>query len=1098
MKNIVSGIMLILLVINISALAFSIQPITATWTGVVYIRADGSIDPPTAPISNAENFYYTLMDNIYGFVIVERNNIVLDGAGHIIQGENTGTGIYMKNVIGVTVKNVVVKNFEWGIEVRESSNNYIIGNTIQDIQHYGIFIVFSSNNYVADNSISRCNTGICLMKGETLKCSDNRVIGNYLVNTISGIRVLGNNNIINENIVTDCGCGIILSGALHNTITKNKILKAQWGGIQLSPASNNNISRNIISGKPGWYGIWLRSSSENIIRENNVSNFSLGGIYLEKLPVPPDLTSEPSMYNKIYHNNFIQNTPNARCSDSINVWDDGYPSGGNYWSDYKGIDANGDGIGDTPYIIDKDNRDRYPLMKPWTLIPLERIYGIPVDFRFQSDLSKGANHPEVRYLQIILNTDPDTYVATSGPGSPGNETTYFGPLTEDAVKRFQKKYGLPETGYVGYATREKLNGILAEKFTITYKEKFGLLDKEERKSTIWRYIKEFKSNYLPEDFPNELVLAVAAQETGEYAHWNNEHVADDWGRGIMQITTDSYVGAGGVDSTSEECIKAKNSESKIYSSMYYSNTLEGIEANIKDGLYALGDKYQQVKKDKIHPPEGYTKDEIIWMSTVQRYNGFRAKPSEYIWHIGDKLIRLANGEYGDFEGFNKEYARLLGKKFQKAYVEKITLYSPAQLRVYDSEGNVAGLVNGQVREGIPNSIYDNEARTVLIFYPSEDYFYNIIGVDEGTYGLNIESFKEGESVSFTATDIPISINATHQYTVDWGALSLGEKGVTVKVDSDGDGVFEHTFTSDSELTQREYVIATDDIPPQTWLNIREPKFVVNNVTYLTSATPIALIAEDNPSGSVVALTAYRIYNASYDSGWITYTQPFYLTGLSDGTYQIDYNSTDYARNVEPIKTATIILDNTPPKTTLTIGEPKYLSDIIYVTPDTPFILEANDVGSGVYSTVYRIYNSTYDSEWIPYRAPFNLTALTGGVYTIEFYSTDNLDNIEATSPIQVTLFFWDYIFKDSYGRETVLKINFAHQFFQFIMPNKNDEIRQATHIQKCGKTIIILHYDDEIRVVAVAIPKLDFCAAITWDKQTHTRYILLDRTGYES
>ena len=238
MKNTVSGIILILFVINISALAFSIQPITATWTGVVYIRADGSIDPPTAPISNAENFYYTLMDNIYGFVIVERNNIVLDGAGHIIQGENTGTGIYMKNVIGVTVKNVVVKNFEWGIEVRESSNNYIIGNTIQDIQHYGIFIVFSSNNYVADNSISRCNTGICLMKGETLKCSDNRVIGNYLVNTISGIRVLGNNNIINENIVTDCGCGIILSGALHNTITKNKILKAQRGGIQLSPASN--------------------------------------------------------------------------------------------------------------------------------------------------------------------------------------------------------------------------------------------------------------------------------------------------------------------------------------------------------------------------------------------------------------------------------------------------------------------------------------------------------------------------------------------------------------------------------------------------------------------------------------------------------------------------------------------------------------------------------------------------------------------------------------------------------------------------------------------------------------------------------------------
>ncbi len=46
------------------------------------------------------------------------------------------------------------------------------------------------------------------------------------------------------------------------------------------------------------------------------------------------------------------------------MWDDGYPSGGNYWSDYKGVDANGDGIGDTPHVIDEYNKDRYPLMAP--------------------------------------------------------------------------------------------------------------------------------------------------------------------------------------------------------------------------------------------------------------------------------------------------------------------------------------------------------------------------------------------------------------------------------------------------------------------------------------------------------------------------------------------------------------------------------------------------------------------------------------------------------------------------------------------------------------------------------------------------------------
>jgi hypothetical protein len=58
---------------------------------------------------------------------------------------------------------------------------------------------------------------------------------------------------------------------------------------------------------------------------------------------------------------------------------------------------------------------------------------------------------------------------------------------------------------------------------------------------------------------------------------------------------------------------------------------------------------------------------------------------------------------------------------------------------------------------------------------------------------------------FTATEIPTSPSAIHQYAVDWNALSLGEQGVTVQVDSDGDGVFEHTFASDGELTASEFI-----------------------------------------------------------------------------------------------------------------------------------------------------------------------------------------------------------------------------------------------------------------------------------------------------
>jgi len=72
-----------------------------------------------------------------------------------------------------------------------------------------------------------------------------------------------------------------------------------------------------------------------------------------------------------------------------NVWDDGYPSGGNYWSDYAGVDADGDGIGDTPYIIDDNNIDHYPLMGPFNSFNTSVGYFVDVvsnstigDFRY--------------------------------------------------------------------------------------------------------------------------------------------------------------------------------------------------------------------------------------------------------------------------------------------------------------------------------------------------------------------------------------------------------------------------------------------------------------------------------------------------------------------------------------------------------------------------------------------------------------------------------------------------------------------------------------------------------------------------------------------
>jgi hypothetical protein len=75
--------------------------------------------------------------------------------------------------------------------------------------------------------------------------------------------------------------------------------------------------------------------------------------------------------NTIYHNNFVNNTVQAEVGEAssvVNIWDDGYPSGGNYWNNYNGTDNDGDGIGDTPYILNENNQDNYPLVNP-TIIP---------------------------------------------------------------------------------------------------------------------------------------------------------------------------------------------------------------------------------------------------------------------------------------------------------------------------------------------------------------------------------------------------------------------------------------------------------------------------------------------------------------------------------------------------------------------------------------------------------------------------------------------------------------------------------------------------------------------------------------------------------
>jgi len=229
----------------------------------------------------------------------------------------------------------------------------------------GIAVISNNNTITGSNASNNSYNGICLYDF----CNNNTITGNNVSsNNRSGISLyFSSNNTITGNNVSNNEAGISLSCfSNNNTITGNNVSNNR-AGIHLGESSNNIITGNNVSNNRDGIGLHA-SSNNNTIKGNNASSNNRYGIHLFY-----------SSNNKIYFNNFINNTDNVDSYASTNIWDSPLEitytySGstyksylGNYWDDYTGIDADGDGIGDTHYSLDseKDESDDYPLMKPF-------------------------------------------------------------------------------------------------------------------------------------------------------------------------------------------------------------------------------------------------------------------------------------------------------------------------------------------------------------------------------------------------------------------------------------------------------------------------------------------------------------------------------------------------------------------------------------------------------------------------------------------------------------------------------------------------------------------------------------------------------------
>jgi parallel beta-helix repeat protein len=380
--------------------------------GETFVKLSGAnFIPQSAPegirITNEEDIIgkihrdgdtYTLVNDVKETIVVDRNNIVIDGSGHKLIGNGSSTGIFLQGVNNVTLKNLLITNFKIGITLTWGWGEIgaraitISGNTLRN-NSIGIELeLFTGNNILTENIIENGDIGIALHYSSGNKFRNNQMSGNkynFYVdcdlssrtsdfindidesNTVDGkpiiywvnqqdevvpsnagyVALVGCKNMTVQGVsITNNGQGVLLVATNHSRITGNRVSNNNYGIAFLGmfgPSVYNEITANVIAENENGirvWGDWL---------ENGVSH---------------NLT--------FHHNSIISNTVQVTSYSYGGIWDDG--SEGNYWSNYNGTDTNGDGIGDSPYVViasysaDWDpsivygstDIDHYPLMKP--------------------------------------------------------------------------------------------------------------------------------------------------------------------------------------------------------------------------------------------------------------------------------------------------------------------------------------------------------------------------------------------------------------------------------------------------------------------------------------------------------------------------------------------------------------------------------------------------------------------------------------------------------------------------------------------------------------------------------------------------------------
>jgi len=336
----------------------------------LYVGGNG-----TGNYSKIQNAIDNAIDGDTVFVLDDSSpyyeNVVINKSINLF-GENTYStvidGMHAAYVIEIETDDVYIRGF--------TIKNSTWGPVSDDAGIYAFFHEGFEGKYIRieQNIITGNKFGIYLVRPDSCIISNNTITSN----SAHGLQLLIGNNI---------------------TIFGNEAIDNDANGINCIHIDNSTISYNIATGNGvgggGGHGIVIQSQNFNTLMSNNVikDNYNnmvafhlMGG---ENCTVRDNIFDNGAMWeccmyetfnSSIYHND-IYGTGEDDEGDCM--WDDGYPSGGNYWSVYNGVDnyhgpnqdiPGSDGIGDTPYYFD-GNKDRYPLMEPWieNLAPIAKF-----------------------------------------------------------------------------------------------------------------------------------------------------------------------------------------------------------------------------------------------------------------------------------------------------------------------------------------------------------------------------------------------------------------------------------------------------------------------------------------------------------------------------------------------------------------------------------------------------------------------------------------------------------------------------------------------------------------------------------------------------